>query len=190
MDSSFLLANSSGHLIVSPMARSRPERDWLRRYSTLLFVVMTAGLFTSGGCSDGRLPTYPVSGRVLFLDGSPVHVGTIELKSREHGVQARGEIDTDGRFVLSTYESGDGAVVGTHDCVVVQLVMVEDIKNFRSSTEGVVHPRFGSYSSSGLVCQVGKSQRNEIDVRVEPLESAERPRESATHKHEHQPDGL
>jgi len=120
----------------------------------------------------------------VFADGSPVHVGTVELKSREHGIHARGEIDIDGRFVLSTYESGDGAVAGTHDCVVVQMVMVEGIANFRPSTEGVVHPRFGSYATSGLVVEVSDKARKELQLQVEPW-SPSKSRSDESHHHSH-----
>lgn len=141
------------------------------------------------GCSDGRLPTYPASGRVIFTDGSPVHVGTIELKSREYGIHARGSIDTDGHFVLTTYDSGDGAVAGTHDCVVVQMVMVEEIPNFRPSTEGIIHPRFGSYSSSGLVVEVAQGDSNDLKVTVEPLrDDSLSSKSSPKHKHDHRHD--
>jgi len=123
-------------------------------------VLITMGglwmLVVAVGCSDGRLLTYPDWGKVAFADGSPVHVGTVELKSREHNIHARGEIGTDGRFVLTTYE----AVAGKHDCVVVQMVMVEEIAGFQPSTEGVVHPRFGSYITSGLVVEVNNADRS------------------------------
>ncbi len=85
------------------------------------------------GCSSGQLETYPTKGKVKFKSGAPVHVGTVELKSREHGVQARGDIQPDGTFELSTYSKGDGAVAGTHDCVVVQFVMTEELAGFKPS---------------------------------------------------------
>lgn len=144
-------------------------------------------LFAAAGCSNGRVPTYPTSGQVLFADGSPVRMGTIELRSREHGIHARGDIDAEGRFVLTTYEAGDGAVAGMHDCVVVQMVIVEEIANFHPSTDGIVHPRFGSYSSSGLMAEVAETGRNDLRVIVEPLHDdtqRSRPR-SPQHDHEH-----
>jgi hypothetical protein len=140
-------------------------------------------IFTSG-CSNGRIPTFPVTGQVLFPDGSPVRVGTIELKSREHRVQARGEIGNDGRFVLTTFEHGDGAVAGHHDCVIVQFVMVENVAGFRPSTEGVIHPRYGSYATSGQVCEVSESSPNELTIHVEPWDKHSASR-SATHDHQH-----
>lgn len=119
------------------------------------------------GCSDGRLKTYPAKGKVVFKTGSPVHVGTIELKSREHGVQARGTIDKNGGFTLTTYVDGDGAVAGVHECVVVQFVMTEEIDDFKPSAIGVVHPRFASYSTSGLTVEIKADQSNELKIEVE-----------------------
>lgn len=124
-------------------------------------------LASAAGCSDGRLKTYPVHGRVLFPSGSPVHVGTVELKSRDHGVQARGSIDGEGKFKLSTYSDGDGAVAGVHDCVVVQFVMTEEMPDMKPSALGVVHPRFASYSTSGLTVEVKADPANDIKLEVE-----------------------
>jgi len=140
------------------------------------------------GCSNGRLPAYPVTGRVVFPDGSPVHVGTVELKSRTHGIQARGDIDSDGHFILTTYEPGDGAVAGSHDCVVVQMVMVEGIANFRPSTDGVVHPRFGSYRTSELVVEVSDKDRNDVQLQVELISPDQDRSNDRDHKHKHKHD--
>lgn len=150
------------------------------------FLLLLAFAIVSAGCSDGRLPTYPASGQVVFEDGSPVHVGTVELKSREHNIHARGEIGIDGRFSLSTYESGDGAVAGQHDCVVVQMVMVEQISGFRHSTDGVVHPRFGSYRASELLVDVAEKPTNELTITVGRL-ADRRTDSSGEHAHDHQP---
>ncbi len=119
------------------------------------------------GCSDGRLKTYPAKGKVTFKSGSPVHVGTIELKSREHGIQARGTIDSEGNFILTTYTEDDGAVAGIHDCVVVQFVMTEEMSGFKPSALGVVHPKFASYSTSGLTVEIKPDQANDLKIEVE-----------------------
>jgi hypothetical protein len=145
-----------------------------------LILSFSATLVCLIGCSDGRLKTYPVKGKVVFKTGSPVHVGTIELKSREHGVQARGSIEKDGSFTLTTYVDGDGAVVGTHDCVVVQFVMTEELKNFKPSAVGVVHPKFASYSSSGLSVEINAERPNDITIEVEGVKRVS-PDEEAKH---------
>ena len=121
---------------------------------------------TAVGCSD-HLPTYPVAGKVEFTSGGPVHVGTVELKSRQHGVQARGQIQPDGSFTLTTYKDGDGAVAGTHDCVVAQFVMAEGIAGHRPSTIGVIDRRFASYSTSGLSIEISAGESNHLLIEVQ-----------------------
>ena len=132
---------------------------------TLSVVVMC---FVLTGCSD-QLRTYPVSGKVRFTTGGVVHVGTVELKSKEHNVQARGQIQSDGSFTLTTYKDGDGAIAGMHDCVVVQFVMAEGISGHKPSTVGVVDRRFASYSTSGLKAEISSSQSNELILMVEGI---------------------
>jgi hypothetical protein len=162
---------------------SRCRSLWLIRGASLACLL-------AAGCSD-RLPTYPVSGRVIFPDGSPVHTGTIELQSLEHPVQARGTIGMDGMFSLTTYEKNDGAVAGKHSCVVVQLVLAEEVRGFHGGVEGVVHPRFGSYASSGLQFEIDPDRDNFLTVRVvgmpEPMGGKGATRgHSHVHEHPHQ----
>lgn len=130
------------------------------------------------GCSD-NLPTYPVAGKVVFKDGSPVHVGTVEFKSLEKKIQARGTIEVDGSFKLTTYEPDDGAVLGKHQCVVTQFIMLEELPAIKTSKKGVVHPRFGSYATSGLEFEVTADKENVLTVTVEGLEGA------VEHDHDH-----
>jgi len=136
------------------------------------------------GCDDGRLKTYPVSGVVEFEDGTSVHVGTIELKSREHAINARGQIEADGSFTLSTYDTGDGAVAGKHDCVVIQMVMGEDL-SFQPGSEGVVPPRYGSYSTSDLVVEVDAQGDNDLKITLSPLPPGRFNGRDHEHKHDH-----
>ncbi|MFO0912584.1 MAG: hypothetical protein U0795_06490 [Pirellulales bacterium] len=139
------------------------------------------------GCSSQKLKPYPVRGRVEFPDGKPVHVGTVELRSREHGVQARGTISEDGQFQLSTYRPHDGAIAGWHDAVVIQMVNVEAIRGFKPSKIGLVHPRFGSYKTSQLSCQIIPDQTNEVTFTVEGVTGSQPARGSASesnHRHD------
>ena len=157
-----------------------PGVESFERVSLLLIVALVAG------CSNDRLPTYAVQGQVVFSDGSPVRTGSIELKSVRHGVQARGDIASDGSFQLTTYEENDGAVEGVHKCVVVQLVMVEELANFKPSTEGVVDPRFGSYSTSDLECRISNRDDNRVKLTVEPIRlGAASTGKAADHPHDH-----
>jgi len=64
------------------------------------------------GCGSRRPETAPVSGTVT-LDGQPVTDGIIRFFP-EKGAPATGKIGSDGRYTLSTFDQGDGAVLGSH----------------------------------------------------------------------------
>jgi hypothetical protein len=140
-------------------------------------------VFVCVGCDSGRLKTYPVQGEVVFGNGSPVRVGTIETKSVEHGVQASGTIGTDGSFTLTTYESNDGAVAGQHRCVIVQFIPIEEIPNYRPSTLGVIHRKHSTYSTSELGFTIKPGKENRIRLEVQGADPVFR----ATDDHGHDP---
>jgi ribosomal protein S12 len=138
------------------------------------------------GCNNGQLKTYPVQGKVVFADGSPVKVGTIETKSVEHGLQATGSIELDGSFTLTTYQPNDGAVAGQHRCVVIQFIQVEEIPNYRPSTLGVVHAKHSTYSTSELSFQVDPNGTNEVKLVVQGADPISR--SSKDHGHDPVPE--
>ncbi|MFY8200308.1 MAG: hypothetical protein ACOVLE_06540 [Pirellula staleyi] len=154
------------------------------KYGTLAAVLFSLATLFSLGCSDGRLKTYPATGKVVFPDGSPVKVGTIECKSQEHGVQATAEIGLDGTFSLTTYKQGDGAVAGSHKCVVVQFVQIDNLANYKPSTIGVVNNKYNSYSTSGLSFRI-EPQKNELLIQVDGVHE-----KSGSSNHGGQPDHL
>src|SRR5687768_9969111 len=89
-------------------APGRTGRQTVPRYDCA--AVLVIALFCVG-CSD-RPHIVPVSGQVL-IDGEPLNYGFIRFSSGE-GRPALGRLDEEGRFRLTTYESGDGAIVGSH----------------------------------------------------------------------------
>ncbi len=124
------------------------------------------------GCGEGNPPAFKTIGHVVFSNGTPVKTGTIELKSRNHPIQARGTIGPKGEFTLTTYRDGDGAIEGVHDCVVVQMVIAEDIAGRGHGSYGVVNPKHASYNSSGLTCTIEPKDGNDITLTVEGLGKA------------------
>lgn len=156
-----------------PVRQIQPPETRLLR-----LIVLGSLLSLIAGCSD-KLRTYPVTGKVVFKDGSPVHVGTIEFKSMDKKIQARGTIETDGSFKLTTYEPNDGAVLGKHQCIVTQFIMLEELPGIKPSKKGVVHSRFASYATSGLELEVTADKENALTVTVEGLGG------TAEHDHDH-----
>ena len=84
-----------------------------------LILVAMATILAAAGCS-GKPRPYPVNGQATFDDGAPLTGGRIEVRSLEHPLVARGSVDRDGKFTLTTYEPNDGAVAGKHEVLIVQ----------------------------------------------------------------------
>ena len=89
---------------------------------------ITAGLglvFSLGGCSgDPNMPKLvKVHGKVTYngkpLDGGRVVFTPVAGKGGETGQNATGEIDSDGTYELTTFNTGDGAILGQHVVTVV-----------------------------------------------------------------------
>ena len=64
------------------------------------------------GCGDGKPTRVPVSGKVL-IDGKPLTIGSIVFVP-QGARPSGGAIDKEGHFVLTCYQHGDGAVLGSH----------------------------------------------------------------------------
>lgn len=107
-------------------------------------------------------------------------MGTVETKSRDLGINARGTIAPDGTFQLSTFQTNDGAVAGVHDCVIVQLVIGEELTK-PGSAYGVVDRRHNSYATSGLTIEVAPDGVNEFRLEV----TAYRGKEPSEKEHSH-----
>jgi hypothetical protein len=77
-----------------------------------LLLCAAAAAVALSGCGDGRPARVPVAGKVL-IDGKPVVIGAVRFTPAD-GRPATGELGPDGSFRLTTFEPGDGAVVGMH----------------------------------------------------------------------------
>lgn len=120
------------------------------------------------GCGSDRVPTYPVSGKVLFEDGSPVKYGTIEAES-QYGTTAVGTIQEDGSFVLGTYASDDGAAEGPNNVIVMQLISADMIQRHQKDHGAPIDPVFASYDTSPLKIEVKPAENQvQIEVRQQP----------------------
>ena len=73
-------------------------------------------LVSSAGCGDGRPSRVPVSGHVL-IDGQPLEYGNVRFHPLDQRA-ASAKLGSGGKFTLSTYEFGDGVVLGEHQVTV------------------------------------------------------------------------
>lgn len=127
---------------------------------TLLFLSILVG------CGESRVPTYPVSGTVVFDDGSPVRTGTIEFSSQDHQLTATGTIRDDGSFVVGTYESDDGACAGRHRVIVMQLIINDGTVKHSKDHGQPVDPMYASYNTSPLTASTNAEDRNTLTLTV------------------------
>ena len=123
-------------------------------------------------CGCGRGPrTYPVTGKVVFDDGTPLTSGGVvfsELVVAEGvATNARGAIDGDGRFRLTTFKDNDGALPGKHRLLVRADRDADDYLKRGIIPKPVIDERFESYDTSGLECTVEQGQ-NEFTLVVDP----------------------
>lgn len=130
-----------------------------RRVSVFTLAVIAA----MAGCGDSTPPMHVVSGTVKLADGTPVQTGTVEFSSEDGSQTARAAIDSDGRFTFST-------TAGRHKCVVIQLILTEDLPMHQHDHGPTVHPDFSHYRRSGLSFDVTAEAENEFDIVVEAID--------------------
>ncbi len=141
------------------------------KYLTMaaLAQAMCGLLIVAAGCNRSPQETYPVHGRVDWADGkSAVELaeGTVELQVIEGvkiRVSPRGEIQTNGTFVLRTYVPGDGAPAGKYRAVVMPKRSFDD--EIRSQPL-IVHSRFLDFKTTPLLVEV-LPDKNDVKLQVE-----------------------
>lgn len=120
----------------------------------LLVSVALASLVIIAGCGDGHPKTYPVNGKVVFADGSPLTTGGVVLCQsvvvEGAPVNARGAINTDGTFTLTTFVDGDGAISGKHRVLVRAKRDTADFTERGMLPRPIIDPKLESFETSGL----------------------------------------
>jgi len=89
------------------MPSHRNMKVSIRSLGSALVIVVTAL-----GCGDGRPDRVPIAG-VVTIDGKPLAHGSIVFKPAS-GRTAGGSLDGQGRYFLTCYVKGDGAVPGDY----------------------------------------------------------------------------
>lgn len=123
----------------------------------LLSIAGTA--FTASGCAkdEGRVPVYPVKGKVSVLGQVPE--GALVVLYPTPGatnleIRPSGKVKQDGSFELTTYEADDGAPVGDYTATIQWNKLV---KRGSDTVAGpnAVPPKFGSPDTSPWKIKVG-----------------------------------
>jgi hypothetical protein len=142
---------------------NHPGRRWLATLAAL------ALLLGSAGCGSGR---YPVTGRVVFDDGTPLDEGIVicEMKEGNRPVLARGSLGRDGTFRLGTQRPGDGVRPGKYRVLVVPRGLTQAERSTRAP---IIDPRFEHFETSGLTLEV-KDGKQVLNITVTRPQHARR----------------
>lgn len=105
------------------------------RLPILSLVMAIAGISIMGCSGSDNIPTYKVSGLVT-LDGTPVEGATVTFLDVNNGPHnAVALTGADGRYELTTFESGDGAVEGTYNIMVTKYGKEEEVSPYETGGE-------------------------------------------------------
>jgi hypothetical protein len=130
---------------------------------TLLLLLAALLLSSTSGCGAAK---YPVEGKVVWMDGTPAKElagGMVVFESTEAPKAARGVIQEDGSFRLTTERPDDGAAPGPYRVLVIQ---PEPDDSIRPRPPLAMDMRFGAFETSGLTYTV-QPGKNEPVFKVE-----------------------
>jgi hypothetical protein len=144
---------------------SRPEPWQLATHRSVVALATALAVVTMIGCGRPahQLETAAVRGQVT-LDGQPLPSGYVVVPTAR-GRMASGKIQPDGTFVLSTYEEGDGAQVGTHP-IVVNEVPPDEFSSVPAQDRVPIPARYASAGSSGLQVIVKPGEENVLELKL------------------------
>ncbi len=131
-----------------------------------LGIAVALTLLLVSGCNSGDEygpAPVPAGGTVKF-NGEPID-GTVHFLPND-GHPASGKIEK-GKFTLSTYKDGDGAVPGEHQVAVVcTKEKPARTKGGEPEIEYVVPKSFATPGTSGLVIEIPREGKTDIDLKI------------------------
>ena len=152
-----------------------------RAYACILAVL--AFVCGCSGDTEGRKPTHSVTGKVTF-NGGPVVGAFVSFAPRDGQPVATGKTDDSGRYTLSTYETGDGAVEGDYVAVVTKITQLPDEDEAEHGVDAEVEvdghgadeeegsgsllpAKYASSQTSDLLVTVKAGEDNDIELPLE-----------------------
>lgn len=141
----------------------------LRFSSTCATLVFSCCLFAMVGCDRGP-ETIPLEGRVTY-GNQPLEFGTVIFQPSS-GQPARGKIQPDGTFSLSTFRPGDGVVPGKHlvriTCYETDRpgATVESGQEIPVLGESLIPVKYGNYQTSGLEMEIGPQTKQPVEFNL------------------------
>ena len=152
------------------MSLLRPSNSLINLWKPLrlLFPVMLLG-----GCGPSGPTTVPMSGTVT-INGTPLTIGVVRFNpvDPEVGRPAEGAIDAEGKFTISTFKSGDGAIPGDYNITIISMLEDADTQQkdqgLGISGKSAIPKKYNDPETSGLSETVVLGQpRNDVELVLE-----------------------
>ena len=117
--------------------------------------------FAIAGCGPRM---YPVHGKVTLPGGQPAANTQVLFETQSDGkvISARGDVQADGSFVMSTNKPGDGVPAGKYRVQVNPPPML----NAEAAPVSLFNRKYEKFDSSGLEFEVGPGKSNEFLIEV------------------------
>ena len=142
--------------------------ETVNRYAKLLSLLAVPLCFMTG-CGPQGPTIYPVKGKVVYDDGTPLSSeAVIEFEALDgvwSGRNARGLVKEDGTFTVTTVKRHDGAVAGRHRVIVSDPYRGVDPEEGGGSVSPQIDKKFASYNTSELEVIV-EEKENELTIEV------------------------
>jgi hypothetical protein len=109
--------------------------------------------------------SYPVHGKVTYPDGTPLTEGLVVFEQQQEGgkaIMARGDIQPDGTYRLSTNKPGDGVPPGKYR---VMVVPKSDLNEVDKPAAVPFDASFSEFTTSRLEFEV-KANATEFPIQV------------------------
>jgi len=135
--------------------------------------VIAVAIVAVSGCSGVKTPPVGQVGGVVTLDGQPLTKGQVQFvpdsSKGTKGRMAVGLIGTDGRFALTAFKPGDGALVGFHKVVIIceEDVPAFDPKVAPPPPKSLIPVRYTDVKTSGLTAEVKSAGKNDFTFALE-----------------------
>src|SRR5437870_2625984 len=116
-----------------------------RRWSSLLLALSAVSIASLAGCGPAM---HPVQGQVTLADGKPAAGSQVVFEREDEGkpITARGDVQADGGYILSTNKPGDGVPAGKYRVQVNPPPMV----NAEAPPPSPFNVKYSNFNTSGL----------------------------------------
>lgn len=130
--------------------------------------LLSCALMVVSGCfGPSEEPVYPARGLVLY-DERPLAEALVVLHPQDHsGRSLSARTGADGRFVVSTHKTGDGAPAGHYSVSVELREAVQEGDELMRTGRHLLPERYANPRTSGLHCVVEPRENEFPPWRIE-----------------------